>query len=349
MNTRNSPLRAQQASGSSTPSVRAANPISYLTPITLLQSSLTTPVNSIVSLFETKLIPSVRFHRGQTSGRQLQPVVINSSSLIDFKHQCWELFQIHLKREVFHSPNETPAFTWAPADEPGEDDLDRFLIFKEPVSKRTASLNEITTALLHFWKGKSVNALVCVYGSVVANGPTFKQLEKDLLELAQTDRSGAASMGAQNEMEMRLRETHRLHYVAMDINWSLWANQILAAEPHRQERMVVSAPPADIVHFFRSVQADQGVENERIRNSNRVALDENARLTERLDLMADGFSEIRRLIGDFGTRLTALQTETAAARRVMTSFELSLPPVETAASVRYRSDVVAQEDINHQE
>jgi hypothetical protein len=64
----------------------------------------TTECTSNPGLHETKLIPSIRVHKGQTFGVGKPAVTINCSNIDYFKHQCWEHFQIYLKREVVYDP-----------------------------------------------------------------------------------------------------------------------------------------------------------------------------------------------------------------------------------------------------
>jgi len=66
-----------------------------------------------------------------------------------------------------------------------------------------------------------------------------------------TDSAGAASNIELDNMVGLLKAKHSDNLQASDINWAIWANDILQKPRHSHEMLANSGPPTTLTHLFR--------------------------------------------------------------------------------------------------
>lgn len=193
-----------------------------------------------ICLYSVELQVQTRDFKGQVSGITKCALIINCSSLDEFKHQLWVKIHDKLKREVVFDETSSPQ--WHVNISPKEEDVDRFVLFYDCKSKRSVALSKINITTLNHWRGKDIWLYIHVYSMSVSNLTLFKKVQKVLIEPLNKDRAGASTISDMNILVGQLKEIHRFRYQSLHINWLMWANRIHASEPHLRERTINSKP-----------------------------------------------------------------------------------------------------------
>ncbi|KAJ3222119.1 hypothetical protein HDU78_011846 [Chytriomyces hyalinus] len=75
------------------------------------------------------------------------------------------------------------------------------------------------------------------------NSATFKKAHKKLLKPLEVDQAQAASESAFSDTVTTLKEIHGTQYIAADVHWGMWANEILSGEAHLIDHAINNPPP----------------------------------------------------------------------------------------------------------
>ena len=304
-----------------------------------------------IFLFETRFsLISFRQFKGQSSAPTEEGFVISCNNVQQFKQKLWESISDRVQREVVFENDETPE--WANKEFPTVDDIENYVIIRDPSGNRTHRVGSMTSNLLHNLKNKELHCFVQIFGNNVANSKRFKALKRILLDPEEADRAGAASNQIHEDILRRLKEVHQHRYSAANINWRLWANAILADDPARRENLINAAPPANIVHLFRTVQLDESLRLTQIARSNRVALGENERVRDHIKLIRESFDVLKAAydlvssaFDDLDARIRSLEIANVNASNILNDFDESLHPEEFASNLF--DEIQNENDIDH--
>lgn len=299
-----------------------------------------------------------REFKGQVSGLTKCALAINCNSLDEFKHQLWLKINDKLKREVVFDETDPQ---WHENISPKEDDLERYVLFYDPKSKRSMTLSKINTMTLNHWRLKEIWLYIHVYSMSISNLTLWKKVQKSLIEPINRDRAGASSIAEMNLLVGQLKNIHKKNYQSSHINWLVWANRIQASEPHLREKLIHNLPPADMLHLFavaRTVADDRVSE---MRQNLCVAETVNEGLCTgiaRIRSLVDKVRDMQKTIVQLQTEqqihidlldheLTAMETQASTTRSILNSMEQAVPALETNFGRQAFSQIQDQEDIDH--
>lgn len=125
----------------------------------------------------------------------------------------------------------------------------RFVQFQTIAGKRNIDW-PVPTHILTSWRDSEVNVYLHVYSLDVNSRAAYLTLKKTLINPYEKDRSGASSNQRIQAVVDELRDIHKYVYAGKDIVWRMWANEIVAKEPHLYETLVRDPPPANILRFM---------------------------------------------------------------------------------------------------
>lgn len=311
-----------------------------------------------VCLYSVELQVQIREFKGQVSGLTKCALAINCDSVDDFKHELWLKINDKLKREVIFN-DVGPQ--WHVNISPKEDDMDRFVLFYDSKSKRSATLNKVTTITLNHWRSKEIWLYIHVYSTSVSNLTLWKKVQKVLFEPLNRYRAGASTVCEMNILVDQLKDIHRLHYQSSHINWIMWANRIQASEPHLREIMIRRPPPADMLHLFAVAKTPADDRMAGICQNMFVAENVNEGASTglaRIKTLVDGLRDLQKTLvqlhNEQDSQITLLEHEIAAfeiqtstTRSLLNSFERAMPATETDFGRQIFQQIQDQDDVDH--
>lgn len=311
-----------------------------------------------VCLYSCELQVQTREFKGQVSGLTKCALAINCNSVDDFKHQLWLKINDKLKREVIFNDADPQ---WHENISPKEEDMDRFVLFYDSKSKRSAMLNKVNTITLNHWRSKEIWLYIHVYSTSVSNLTLWKKVQKVLIEPLNRDKAGANAHCEINALTHQLKEIHKFHYQSGDINWCMWANRIQASEPHLRETLLRRPPPAEIMHLFALARTSADDKMTGIRQNLFVADHINEGATTglaRIRTLVDGVRELQKTIVQLQkeqeTKIELLEhevatfeTQTSTTRSLLNSMELVMPATETDFGRQSFQQIQDQDDVDH--
>ncbi|KAJ3400037.1 hypothetical protein HDU80_007337 [Chytriomyces hyalinus] len=167
--------------------------------------------------------------------------------------------------------------------------MNAFVLVSESSSKqKPIPLSDLIPDLLVASKPpKSVIIYVQKYSNAVINSTTFKKAQKVLLRPLAADCANAATESAQNDVVARLKVTHGTRFIASEVNWVMWANSILSGDAHLIDHAISTAPPQELIQFFKSPLTEAAVHNRMSRQANLVAINKNTRVLAELEDMRE--------------------------------------------------------------
>lgn len=313
-----------------------------------------------IFLYSIELNLQTREFKGQTSGVTKTKIQIQCNAVSDFKCNLWVQIKDKLKREVVVDDDDP---RWHENVSPKEEDVERFVLFYDSKSKRSVTLDKVSTTTLQHWRSKEVWLYIHVYSMSIANLSLWKKVQKMLIEPLNRDRAGATSMAEMNPLVARLKEVHRLNYQSNHINWIMWANRIQASESHLREKMINSPPPPEMLHLFALARtsADETISN--VKQNLCVAENVNDGVScglARIRVLMDSILQIQTAISDLqkeektkiemlNYELKTMEQHATTTRTLINSMELALPVTETDFGRQVFSLIQDQDDVDHQE
>lgn len=182
-----------------------------------------------------------------------------------------------------------------------------------------------------------------------------------LLKPGTRDRGGASTTEDLLNLTRRLKEIHTYHYVAQDITWRLWANEILSSESCLQEEMIQGPPPAKMIHLFARAPANAEQQLGSLRQNLSVAQTINsAKSTElesvktvvvaikaRVQQLAETVNDLIKDIEDLELRVEAMENTAATAEGLLSSMQSAVGCEETDYGRSLLATVQDQLDVDH--
>ncbi|KAJ3244987.1 hypothetical protein HDU77_009659 [Chytriomyces hyalinus] len=287
-------------------------------------------------------------------GQQIPPqaaIAIESHSMDEFRTKLYDIVHPFMLREILMQANGEPA--WA-SDSNGHlsiNAMDMFVLVSESSSKRKPiPLADLTVTLLVSWKSpKSITVFVQKYSNAMINSATFKKAHKKLLKPLEVDRAQAASESAFSDTVTTLKEIHGTRYIAADVHWGMWANEILSGEAHLIDHAINNPPPMHLAQFFKSTLTEPAIHIRMSRQANLVAINENTRILAELEEILESQLSTKRALEDSITRTKYSIANNKIRSAILEDFSLSLDPQENEGSRRIRSRIGNREDVDHAE
>ncbi|KAJ3241478.1 hypothetical protein HDU81_000530 [Chytriomyces hyalinus] len=229
--------------------------------------------------------------------------------------------------------------------------MDTFVLVSESSSKRKPiPLADLTVPLLVAWKSpKSITVFVQKYSNAMINSATFKKAYKKLLKPLEVDQAQAASESNFSDTVTTLKEIHGTRYVAADVHWGMWANEIVAGDAHLIDCAVNNPSPMHMMQFFRSALTEPAIHIQMSRQANLVAINENARILAELEEILESQLSTKHALEDSITRTKYSIANNKVRSAILEDFSLSLDPQENEGSRRIRSRIGNRDDVDHAE
>ncbi|KAJ3402191.1 hypothetical protein HDU80_005304, partial [Chytriomyces hyalinus] len=272
-------------------------------------------------------------------GQHIPPqaaITIQSCSMDEFRTKLYDIVQPFMLREIVMQANGELAWASDSLDHLSINAMDRFVLFSESSNKRKPiPLAELTAALLVSWKSpKSITVFVQKYSNAMVNSATFKKAHRKLLKPLEVDRAQAASESVSSDTVARLRENHGTRYIASDIHWGMWANEIIAGDAHLIDHAVNNTPPMHLMQFFKYTLTDPAIHIRMTRQANLVAIHENTRTLAELEEILESQLTTKRALEDSITRTEYSIANNKVRAAILQDFSLSLDPQENEGSCR---------------
>jgi hypothetical protein len=105
------------------------------------------------ALYSVKFKVQLREFANQKSGNSMPEINIKCDNFEDFKSKAWEKIQGFVKRQIIID-GETFQFAEKETEDLNVEDLQTFLIIFDETSKRTVSIESISTSTLQGWLDK---------------------------------------------------------------------------------------------------------------------------------------------------------------------------------------------------
>jgi hypothetical protein len=282
---------------------------------------------------------------GQLHGLDLpnMPWVINVDEVGEFVEELWAKIVTHLSRGVNFTSNSTGEIgcSWMD-DHPSIDDIYLYATIANSVGHRPVEWSRnMEISRLRSLANKNLKLNIFKFSTHVNCKGYFTKVQKVLLNPAETDRAGAASINIHNAMKIKLRELHGEHYNSSDINWGIWATYILQKPADRHEDLVSFGPPVELISLFSPTSVPAQVTLSNLHHTNQVGLD----MVEALLLE---MPRIRSTIQELSTRFEAHERILRIYERQFSiTTRITSDIVETRASRDIFSQIVNEEDVEH--
>jgi hypothetical protein len=193
---------------------------------------------------------SIRQFIGQTSGVSKPSFTVCVNTVDEFVDKLFEKVSPYLKREVLVGEIGGCEYSFSETTVPTRQDLERFVIIKDPISKKPNYLQHITTRKLVSWKNRELSLWVHQYSNSISNKTIFNEMKNSLFPPALTDRSGASSFVVCPGLANKLKSEYEHFYSALDIHWIAWANYIPSQAPERHDFLIKQPPPPEYLCVF---------------------------------------------------------------------------------------------------
>jgi hypothetical protein len=294
------------------------------------------------------LHPFLRDFRGNTGGRGLGVWAIDVDRVSDFSIAVWRRALPHLHRGIIFDSDTDGQLTCRWMDDfPSFENIDMFLQIYDCSGKRALPWSGIDSSKLQSFMTKTINLYIHRYSSNVDCKNNFNLAKRTLIDHQSTDRSGAATISAMDAMVIRLKNLHSQHYEAFDINWGLWANDILSRPNHMQELSVNSGPPAHLIRLFRhrTMPAETTLAN--LHHVNLIGLDLVNTILNDIQQIKNQFRRCNDMLVDGQTMLEAVENTLEVYQRQFTVTTNVIAATETNSSLDAISHIVNQDDVDH--
>lgn len=206
--------------------------------------------NDCNALFSFKALFFKREFKGQSSGPHIGDKLISGNELATVMDTVYESCEEHLQREViFNMIGNNREVIWSQNIRPEKSDIHKYILFQDKSAKKTLKWTQITTNVLTSWRGKDIGVLIHIHSLSLSSSSDFEIAKTRLMQPAERDRSGAASLEVVNLLAKRLQNTHP--YDGEPITFKIWANYILSCDPAEQEDLIYRLPPSYIADNLR--------------------------------------------------------------------------------------------------
>lgn len=172
--------------------------------------------------FQTTVKLFVSEKIGQKIGGDGKPWEFSEVSTYDgFKEMLFERVKPYLKRGinfVEKEEEERVVPEWDGSTDPDFEDLHKFVSIFDEGFRKTFDLTNLSHTDLQRWDKKTNRLYIFPYSSNIRRQKDYVAA-KSIIQQAETDRAGAASINELNNIVAQLKEKHRYHYRAAEITW----------------------------------------------------------------------------------------------------------------------------------
>jgi hypothetical protein len=195
---------------------------------------------------------SVREFVGQTSSSKSTGFSCNINSKEELKELIFARVSSKLKREVIRvtGGNGSEKYVFYAKETPTIEDLPNFIIFKDPISRRSFYWDNINNNKLASLRGRNIFLRIHMYGNKISSKRVFEKVKNDLFDSTQGQTSDGGPVWAQRELCNRLKRLHSINYRAFDMHWMAWAKYIQDSDPEIRDHLINQQPPEILIEFF---------------------------------------------------------------------------------------------------
>lgn len=230
----------------------------------------------------------------------------------------------------------------------------RFVFFQPKNTRKNIGVDDLTANMLVKWRNVELWVLVHVYSITMSSSAVFTSANNKLIKPALTDRSNADAHVVLQAAVLKLKEVHSNNYVSSDINWTIWAQKILTAEPHMQEHMYNEPPPGRIIELFHTAPIHPSSQLQNLRANLTIGANVAASMKQYVADVEESFQHVEHIhrnydlaMRDLGSRIKLLKVAIDSSSNVLEMASEACQ--ENEFSLEAYSSVTNAPDVDHQE
>lgn len=314
---------------------------------------------ALSDIYKAKFTVQVRSFVGNKGGRPLGNKIISGSSVEIFKLNLWEYVKKHIKQEVVLPDDEKEMHVIE--DEPSLQNLPKFVHFYDKSLKKMVEIENVSGRILVSWATKNIFLYIYEYSNNINNRDTFHKIKSILFRGGNRDRGGAQTNDELFKLTQNLKDIHMANYRSQDINWRLWANEILSADTYLREQLMHEPPPARLIHLFARSQENSSHRLDIIRQGLSVAHTVNESTTSSLKglkttlqnvsqkakMISDLVRELTQELEDLNVRVAAMDSTADTTDSLISAMENATGCQEDEFGRGLLTRVQEQIDIDH--
>lgn len=216
--------------------------------------------------FTNEFVINKLLYRHQQSEAALEFSVIHSNSLEEFIDKVYQLIQSFIKREIEFNENNEP--NWAEREFPTNEDLHRYVAFKDRVRKKTYRIDCINESMLVRWHKRDIILIVYIHSNNLDTRASWNIARQTLFGDANAE--GASKvlkvMTDDEKLQLTIKKLQRIHQSKLtpttEDSYTLWARMIMQQPSKKQRDRYFMRPPKHILANF-EVIGKQAVRNKR--------------------------------------------------------------------------------------
>lgn len=284
---------------------------------------------------------------------------IEADTLGDFVSELWFKCEPYLKREIVIDPL-SKVHSFVEKEAPDYTDLDKFVKFRDPVSKYTYALIEVTEIKLGHWSdGRRINVIIFPHSFSIVYRKQWDSIKSGptaLLAPTRTDKAGAPTEAEVEAVAIKLQEIHRMNYTGRNCHWSAWAEHIVKKGPLGQEALMLKPPPKGLMKLFETAHSNHAIQILSIRQNVNVAEGINHGFGIDIAKLIEEYKQIVRasevkLSADkqFLESLVRLQEKVETNEQNLSLFGTAVQARDNPMSEEYLNTIGIQDDEEHRE
>lgn len=226
------------------------------------------------------------------------------------------------------------------------------MLYFSKIAKRNYEPASLTSTTLSNFRNHDIQILIFVYSKNITSLGAFKIVRKSLIDPAQADRSGAAAHAKVQEVVDELKEIHKSNYSGSAISWNMWANSILASEPHLRAALMQEAPPGTLIELFTRAPDHRDNVLRNIRSNVSIGISMNQANVQHIRELRSSLNNIKEVAGrltvaiqDADRRLELLEARSESNTDLMNAVEQAVQENEFSSDAYSR--VVNIPDVDH--
>lgn len=275
------------------------------------------------------------------------PEKVSGNTLSEVLECLWNVVEPHLCREIDVSEVDGIKVSWSAKEKPDICDISKFVYLRDNKRKNLIKIDQLGEGkLILNWREKTMSVFAFVYSQSISSVAIWDEVNKSLLQPAETDRAGAPSNVNLDELVRELKEQNS-HLESHDSGWIQWATTIHASPAHMQEELKKQMPPAEMRGMFWSLPTAESTRLECTRQGLTVAQNIVDNLSSTVQELCDKADQLTKFAFDVKLMAQGLKEKLNICRDMVSGMQTSTAPQETVLSRGLREQVGDMMDIDH--
>ena len=275
------------------------------------------------------------------------PEKVSGNTLAEVLECLWNFIEPHICREIDVSEVDGIKVSWSAKEKPDVRDIARFVYLKDTKRKNLIKIDQLGEGKIMLnWREKTMAVFAFVYSESISSVAIWDEVNKCLLQPAQTDRAGAPSNVNLDELVRELKEQNS-HLESHESGWIQWTTAIHAAPAHLQDQMKKKMPPTEMRGMFWSLPTAESTRMECTRQGLTVAQNIVDNLSASVQDLRDKADQLTNFAFDVKLNAQGLKEKLNICRDMLNGMQTSTAPQETVLSQQLREQVGDMMDIDH--